>query len=269
MSVRSHIAKSVDGILIHYAVQGSGAPALVFVHGWCCDRHYWEQQVDHFAPHYTVVRLDLAGHGASGRDRAQWTVPAFGQDVVAVAKQLGLEQVVLIGHSMGGRVIVEAARRLPDTVIGLVGAETWHHVGHVQTPAQVAAFLAPFRADFVEAMHALVPKLFAPTADAALVEEVVAAMAESPPHIGIGAWEESVVYNRVVRERLQEIRVPKIAINSAYPLTTNREALKACGVEVVFMSGVGHFVMMEDRQTFNRRLGEVMQAFVTAVGRRA
>ena len=101
MNVQSHIAISVDGVPIHYDVQGNGATALVFVHGWCCDRHYWDRQVSHF-PHYTVATLDLAGHGESGRDRTRWTMPAFGQDVVAVVEQLGLEQVVLIGHSMGG-----------------------------------------------------------------------------------------------------------------------------------------------------------------------
>ena len=121
--------QSADGVPIHYDVQGNGPPALLFVHGWCCDHHVWDGQVDHFAPHYTVVRPDLAGHGASGRDRAHWTMEAFGGDVAAVVEQLGLDQVVLIGHSMGGAVIVEAARRLPDAVIGLVGADTWRAPG--------------------------------------------------------------------------------------------------------------------------------------------
>src|SRR5262245_56964945 len=121
MHTQSHVATSADGIPIHYDVQGNGAIALVFVHGWCCDRRSWDQQIAHFAPRYTVVCLDLAGHGASGRDRTQWTIPAFGQDVVAVVEQRGLGQVVLIGHSMGGPVIVEAARCLPAAVIGVVG----------------------------------------------------------------------------------------------------------------------------------------------------
>jgi pimeloyl-ACP methyl ester carboxylesterase len=102
MHAHSHIALSADGVPIHYDVQGTGALALVFVHGWCCDRHSWDRQVDAFAPSYTVVRLDLAGHGASGQARTQWTMAAFGQDVVAVVEQLRLVQVVLIGHSMGG-----------------------------------------------------------------------------------------------------------------------------------------------------------------------
>ena len=73
MHAKSHVTISADGMPIHYTVRGNGAIALVFVHGWCCDQRYWDQQVEHFAPHYTVVSLDVAGHGASGRDRTQWT----------------------------------------------------------------------------------------------------------------------------------------------------------------------------------------------------
>ena len=115
------IAISADGVEIHYEVLGEKEPALVFIHGWCCDRGYWQQQVSHFASQYTVVTVDLAGHGASGTNRKAWTMPAFGQDVTAVIEQLGLTQCILIGHSMGGPVIVEAARQMPARVIGLIG----------------------------------------------------------------------------------------------------------------------------------------------------
>jgi pimeloyl-ACP methyl ester carboxylesterase len=138
MSAQDHIALSSDGVPIHYDVQGSGTIALVFVHGWCCNRGHWAGQLDHFTPHYTLVTIDLAGHGASGRDRTRWNMPSFGRDVTAVVEQLGLEQVVLIGHSMGGLVIVEAARRLPSAVIGLVGVDTWRNVEQIRTPGQIA-----------------------------------------------------------------------------------------------------------------------------------
>src|ERR1700730_19336872 len=102
MSAQTAVACSDDGVPIHYDVNGTGSPALVFVHGWVCDRHYWDGQAAPFAPRHTIVRLDLAGHGASGRNRVRWTVPAFGQDVAAVIKNLGLKKVVLNGPSMAG-----------------------------------------------------------------------------------------------------------------------------------------------------------------------
>ena len=251
--------QSADGIPIHYDVQGCGSPTLLFVHGWCCDRHVWDGQVGHFAPRYTVARLDLAGHGASGRNRARWTMEAFGGDVAAVVEQLGLDQVVLIGHSMGGAVIVEAARRLPDAVIGLVGADTWRDPGQALTPQQLAEVLAPLRTDFVEATRTFVRSMFIPASPARLTEEIVTFMSEMSPQIGVEVGEQVLAYDRVMLERLQEVQVPKIAINAADYRPTNKEVAQRCGVELVLMSGAGHFVMMEDPQAFNRLLGEAVR----------
>src|SRR5438874_9374588 len=106
--------RSADGVPIHYETRGQGEPALVFVHGWAIDSRYWDAQVPVFARDHRVVTLDLAGHGRSGRDRKDWTVAAFGQDVRAVVEALKLPKVVLIGHSMSGNVILAAARAMPE-----------------------------------------------------------------------------------------------------------------------------------------------------------
>lgn len=233
----------------------------MFVHGWCCDRSYWDGQIGHFAPRHTVVRLDLAGHGASGNERARWTMPAFGEDVAAVVEQLELEQVVLIGHSMGGSVIVEAARRMPASVIGLVGADTWRDVEHVQPPGRIAELVAPFRADFRAATRSYVRSMFVPTSDPALVERVAAAMSSAPPHVGVGAFEAVWEHDRQLQAGLLEAQVPKFAINAR---RTNLEAAERHGIRVLPMTGVGHFVMLEDAQTFNRLLDEAVQQCLNA-----
>ena len=103
--------ESGDGVLISYQMAGEGPVSVVFVHGWSCDRSYWKEQLDHFAQVHRVVAIDLAGHGDSGLNRDDWTLPAFGQDVAAVINGLGLERIVLVGHSMGGLVAGEYAVR--------------------------------------------------------------------------------------------------------------------------------------------------------------
>jgi pimeloyl-ACP methyl ester carboxylesterase len=57
--VWDQVAVSADGVPIHYEIHGSGSPALVFVHGWCCDRRCWDGQVQAFALRHTVIALDL------------------------------------------------------------------------------------------------------------------------------------------------------------------------------------------------------------------
>ncbi|MCP4993401.1 MAG: alpha/beta hydrolase, partial [Gammaproteobacteria bacterium] len=128
---------STDGVSISHYVRGSGTPALVFVHGGMCDHSYWDEQVAHFASRYTIVTLDLAGHGDSGIGREEWTMEAFGGDVAAVVNHLDLKRIILIGHGMGGPVIVEAASLVPDRIMGLVGVDVSDLEQKQMTPDQL------------------------------------------------------------------------------------------------------------------------------------
>src|SRR5262249_39407728 len=123
-AAREDTVPSSDGVPIRYRVLGDGRPALVFVHCWTCDQHFWDASLGRFTRDYTVVTLDLAGHGGSGRGRKEWTIAAFADDVKAVVEKLGLERVVLIGHSMGGPVALEAARKMPQRLVAPVPVDT-------------------------------------------------------------------------------------------------------------------------------------------------
>jgi pimeloyl-ACP methyl ester carboxylesterase len=235
-------------------------PALVFVHGWCCDRNYWAGQVSYFAQQYKVVTIDLAGHGESGLERQAWTMEAFGEDVVAVVNTLGLGQIVLIGHSMGGPVIIEAARQMPDRVVGLVGVETLPDVEQTYTEEQIIENVAPFRANFADATRKLVRGAFLADADPTLVEHVATDMAAGPPEVGIGVRQDFYSKGQNLRDGLQEITAPMILINSDYR-PTNIESAQRYDIDVSLMSGVGHFVMMEDTETFNRLLDATVKRF--------
>jgi pimeloyl-ACP methyl ester carboxylesterase len=119
-----HVVPSKDGTPISFEIHGAGEPTLIFVHGWSCDARYWHAQLPHFAKNHRVVMLDLAGHGHSGMTRSQYTMRAFGEDVRVVTESTGNRRVILIGHSMGGSVIAEAARIMPNRVMVLIGIDT-------------------------------------------------------------------------------------------------------------------------------------------------
>jgi pimeloyl-ACP methyl ester carboxylesterase len=257
-------AISVDGISIAYEVRGEGEPALVFIHGWCCDRSYWEEQLPHFAEKYKVVAIDLAGHGESGLDRKEWTMGAFGEDVVAVVNKLNLDQVVLIGHSMGGLVILEAARRMPKRVIGLVGVDTLQNFEDKFTQEQIDDWFTPLRSNFAEATRNFVRTMFTPNSDPALVEKIATDMPSSPQEVGLGALEGCVDFqnNEIIRV-LQEVQAPITCISSdKYPTNVETNQRYAPSFQAKIMSGVGHFNMMEGPETFNRLLEETIQEFV-------
>lgn len=250
-------ATSADGLPLHYIANGSGNAALVFVHGWCCDKSYWDLQTAHFAKKHKVVAIDLAGHGGSGTGRTNWTVRAFGEDVAAVVTQLGLEQVILVGHSMGGPVAVEAARLIPERVIGLVGVDTFQDINRKGVRAPSGDRLARFRENFVETTREMVRSMFLEKSDPELVDRIVSDMSSSPSNVGIGAMEGMIDYD--LARAIENIRVPIRCICSDYrPFDLEAAEERASSFKISFMSGVGHFVMLEDAVTFNGMLEDII-----------
>src|SRR5688572_26047675 len=96
-----------DGVDMSYLVAGSGDPALVFVHCGNCRKEIWTETLDAFSPDYRVVAMDLPGHGRSGANRKEWSLPALGADVAALVEHLKLTNVILVGNSLGGPVSME------------------------------------------------------------------------------------------------------------------------------------------------------------------
>lgn len=251
------VARSADGIPISFETTASRDRALVFVHGWSCDRTYWRQQVGAFADEYQVVAIDLAGHGGSGAGRTSWSMPAFGEDVIAVVGALELTDLVLIGHSMGGDVVVEAALALDDRVRAIVWVDVYNRLTEPRTPEQVDASLEPFQADFTATTRSFVEGMFPATARTSLVEEIAEDMSSAPPSIALDALRHAWANERAVMAALLRFAAPVVAINSDHE-PTDAVSLGEYGVETVIASGVGHFLMLEDPDQFNRLLAHVL-----------
>jgi pimeloyl-ACP methyl ester carboxylesterase len=249
----SKTVNSFDGVPISYEVHGGGSPALVFVHGWSCDRTYWKAQVAPFAAKYKVVTIDLAGHGESGKQRSAWTIESFGEDVATVVRELDLEQVIIIGHSMGGDIAVEAARRLPTRVKGFVWVDIYSELGTYRTDEQIEAFIAPFRDSFKERAYELVKGMFPPDADDTLVEYVATNMSSAPKTIALATMKSAITFEPNVTASLLEVNVPGVAITPARVIT-DTVSMRRYGFSVFPMPGVGHFPMMEKPEDFNKLL---------------
>lgn len=262
-------AVSADGVQIRYELRGKGEPTLIFIHGWCCDRSYWREQLPYFAKKHRVVAIDLGGHGESGLNRNAWTMDAFANDVTAVARNLSLQQVVLIGHSMGGSVIVKAAPRMPGQVIGLVTVDQFYNLEETLTQEEMDGFIAPFRANFREAVNNWVRTVFTPKSDPELVEWVAADMSASPPEVGLGAatgadGEIAFAFNvdNCLTRALQKVEAPLVFINSDLqptPEEINKRHRPYSHAKIV--RGVGHFVMIEAPVVFNGLLDSTIEEF--------
>jgi pimeloyl-ACP methyl ester carboxylesterase len=258
--------RSADGVAIAYDVRGDG-PALVLVHGWAGRRGHWDEQVDACSSSSTVVRLDLAGHGASGRGRARWTVSAFADDVVAVVETLALGDLVLVGHSLGGSVIALAAPRLGPRVRGLVGVDTWSSIGVRLEPSEIerSVFLPDMRADFAVGSRRFAELMCGPTTPRPLLERITAETASMPPDIAVAILDTAIAAGPDEIERaLRDLAVPKTAIASETFRPKDPATLAAFGIDHVVIPRTGHYLMLERPSEFNEHLARTVAAMFAA-----
>ena len=248
---------SSDGVIIFYDDRGSGDSAVVLVHGWNCDRDYWQLQRDFLAETHRVVSVDLAGHGRSALNREQWSIGAFGDDVAAVVRELDLTGVTLVGHSMGGPVVLDAAGKLGDRVRQVVGVDTLNTPNVRFSDEEVDAFVANLKADYSGTVASFVDTMFVDESHQRVRDFVVRDMASSPPDVGIASLEALAAYNPV--PAIKALDVPLVLINSDYrPTATDTLEEYADEFRFIEMSGVGHFVMLEDPVAFTNHLASLL-----------
>jgi pimeloyl-ACP methyl ester carboxylesterase len=249
---------SADSVTIKYDVRGDGEPALVFVHCWSCNRGFWKNQVDEFSKDLTVVTIDLGGHGESSLGRTAWSMPAFGADVAAVVNKLDLHKVILIGHSMGGSAVIEAAGLLGDKVLGIVGVDNFQDFKMKYPPDQVEGFITQFKADFPGVTRQWVAGMFPATADTLVKKEVIETMASAHAEVGISAIRELLLFHDMVTA-VGKVKAPIRGINSEMaPVNVAGNKEVAADYDMVVMTGVGHFPHLEKPQEFNEKLRAII-----------
>jgi len=103
---------------LHTQILGQGQP-LVLLHGLFGSADNWGSIAKHFSQHNQVISVDLRNHGRSPHSDTQ-TYPSMAEDLLAVLDTLGLSQVHLLGHSLGGKVAMQFATQYPDRVNKLI-----------------------------------------------------------------------------------------------------------------------------------------------------
>jgi pimeloyl-ACP methyl ester carboxylesterase len=257
--VKTSMVKAADGVPIYYEVQGKGEPALVFIHCWSCNRHLWDNQVAEFSKTHRILTIDLPGHGESGSDRKTWSVESYGDDVRTVVAKLDLKRVVLIGSSMGGPIALEAARRMPDRVVGIVPVDTLHNVEAKLPPEQVEGVFKQLLADFKGNGATLMNQFFfSPSTPQAVKDRVLADMGSRQPETAVAILRAVFAYDAA--PALREIKVPIRAINAdLQPTNLEVNHKYAPQFDAVIIKGTGHYPMLEDPARFNAMLTDILR----------
>lgn len=259
------VISPAGNVSIAYHVAGNQDPTVLFVHGWMCDRTYWEEQVDYFSDRFRVVTVDLAGHGESGLDRSDWSLEAYAQDVVAVADALESDQLVLVGHSSGGPIVTEAARRLDGQVAGIVGVDTFFDSWAQNVQEYLADLIADLREDFRDrAVEWVTDTMFLPGADSSFARQIARDMASGPKEVGVQSMQGTARWlDGNYPEILSTFEIPVGIIQSELYsdlLSTVDSVGTANGpLRIRLIPGTGHFLMQERPEAFNRALEAMLR----------
>ncbi|GAA3994519.1 alpha/beta fold hydrolase [Mucilaginibacter dorajii] len=243
-----------NGVNIAYTDTGKSDTTLLFVHGWCINKSYFTDQSTYFGKRYRVVTIDLPGYGQSGKNRASWTVNDFGKDVAAVVTQLNLKNVILIGHSMAGAIIVQAKIDVPGKVIGLVGIDNFKDYNAAQDTAkpdpEFAKVITMLKKNFKTVATGFFNQyLFYKTTDTLVRKRILNDVTHADSAIAIASMEDN---SFKTGPKLKAANMKLHLVNSDYfPNDTTGFIKAGIPYQLLVIHATGHFPMVEKPKEFN------------------
>jgi pimeloyl-ACP methyl ester carboxylesterase len=231
---------------VAFAVRGHGPP-VVLIHGWACRRADFGPIADDLARDHRVLALDLPWHGESTSVRLDWSVADLGALVAEVAAGEGMGDAVLVGHSMGAAVALEAALAGAGHRVVALDGLTFMHMYPRQDAEAVEGILGPMRADFPGSVRALCERAAGPSTDAALTNAVAMEMLQMDPAAGVAAMRSLLEWD--MDEALHRAAHAGIGITAhAADCLLSAAAAEAYGdrFTIVPVGLGGHFYLRED-----------------------
>jgi pimeloyl-ACP methyl ester carboxylesterase len=253
---------------MHFIRIGTGAPALVFVHGFACSHEDWQAQLTHFGKSHEVVACDLRAHGKTPGRPHECSIEHYGGDVAALVNNLELERCVLIGHSMGCRVVLEANRLIAGKVAGVVLIDGSRMADREPEAAEAAARAAIARVGYPAFAENLFRQMFftpSPSADA-IVRRAVRQSAEFGPDL----WARMARWDAGSMDAgFDAVRSPLLVIQSTTrdanlkrsPLKAGESSpwldyVRAKGARVEIIPDTSHFPQIDAPDRVNGLIGD-------------
>ena len=252
-------------VIIAYNEASKSDTTLLFVHGWCINKEYWKSQMDFFSKRYKVVAMDLGGHGQSGKNRSDWTIEEYAKDVIAVVNALKLDKVILVGHSMGGDIILQAANSIPGKIVGFIGIDNFKDVVTEITPEGqqgIDQFFHLMQVDYKSfAAEFCKTALFPPDyADTVSENRVIKDIQQTDTSIAIPTLRSLMVYSLKESQQLSLLKIPVHLLVSDFSPMNDSTVRKYCnkGLFIYTINGTGHYPMIEKPNEFDALLQQAI-----------
>jgi pimeloyl-ACP methyl ester carboxylesterase len=260
---------SVDGMKMAYSDAGDGPPVLL-LHGWPTSSYLWREIAPRLASEHRVIAPDLPGFGASSKPvGTRYSFEFFERTLDALADELGLEQIGLAGHDLGGPIGVHWALARPGRVSRLALLNTLLYPEFAPAVVEfVTTLLDPVRREQVVSAAGLTEVMRLGVSDpAALPDETLAAVRapfdtpearQALAEAGIGLAPKG--FEEIARG-LPGLEMPVLGLYGAEDRilpdvaeTFARVKRDLPHAEIVALPGVGHFLQEEAPEPVAARL---------------
>ena len=258
---------------INFRVTGTQTPSVIFVHGFCCALEDWDAQVKALSPKFRCAALDLPGHGASAKP-AKGSIASMAAAVNQVKEGVGSGRKILVGHSMGCRVIAGAYLQSRTDVAGLIFVDGSILGGDPQTGVERAKERARAGIDLLT-QH-LFNDMFIEGSDLAARERMIARAKQVDPLLREELFVDMVRWDLTqARDALKQIVVPVLVLQSTCFNSEFKRVPLQPGMTTPWMDAIaaslpksqakvvpnaGHFTMIDAAQ----RVSEEIDKFVIA-----
>jgi pimeloyl-ACP methyl ester carboxylesterase len=131
--MQAHDITLSTGLDIHYFHRSGTGPTLIFLHPSSGYGRMWQETTACLPAEYNVYALDQRGHGDSSRPDGEYSAEELSRDLKLFIDKLGLQRVIVAGHSLGGRVALCFAAAYPGNTAGLIMVAGPHLSNFYQT----------------------------------------------------------------------------------------------------------------------------------------
>jgi pimeloyl-ACP methyl ester carboxylesterase len=252
--------KTSDGIDMYYESHGSGEPTLVFIPSFTCDASTWNDQISYFKEKFHIVAADLPGFGRSGSNRNNWSIDRYGEDVAELAYELNLDNMILIGHSLGAGVALQTTKNLKGRVNAVIMVDQFRTLDLEFDSTYSTNLYNTYRDNYKN--FDFMYKYFGN--DSALAKRLIDMGKPSYPEFWYTIWMEYARWcDSDVIPTVSEIHIPIKAINSDRSETKLDEwNTYARDFKAIIFENCGHYVHWEYPDKFNRSLHDLIQEVI-------
>jgi pimeloyl-ACP methyl ester carboxylesterase len=248
-------------IFYDYFYKKINKKTLIFLHGWCCNRSFWKNQINYFSNEYNIITIDMAGHGDSGfKSRTDWSIDTLASDVASVIQAERIEDVILIGHSMADNITLHLTKFKTFSITGIIGIDNFYQIAEPVSEELREEVIAYFDKDYLGGLKETVLGWFVdPKKEIDLVNQVYDQMKKVPEKVSrsVGIF----TLDKLPYEFTKSINFPIKVI--ACTKWTDDRAEKLYNmfnyVEIIDMiPKSGHFPMLDRTKEFNAILKETI-----------